>query len=89
MYGSLRLCKGREHFYESSLRKCIRPLASWLRLQPGHDEICTRRSQLVGSGKMPAFGDRAYVTSIDSLVISPRTSHSVQALRSGRELPLI
>ena len=30
---------------ESSLRKCIRPLASWLRLQPGHDEIRTRRSQ--------------------------------------------
>ena len=29
----------------SRLRKCIRPLASGLRLQPGHDEICTGRSQ--------------------------------------------
>jgi hypothetical protein len=64
---------------ESSLRKCIRPLASWLRLQPGHDEICTCCSQLNGSGKMPAFGCRAYDTSINSLVISPRTSQTVWA----------
>ena len=28
----------------SSLRKCIRPLASELLLQPGHDEIRSRRS---------------------------------------------
>ncbi|RWN48875.1 MAG: hypothetical protein EOS04_34290 [Mesorhizobium sp.] len=27
------------------LRKCIRPLASGLLLQPGHDEIRARRSQ--------------------------------------------
>ena len=30
---------------KSSLHKCIRPLASGLRLQPGHDEIRTLRSQ--------------------------------------------
>jgi transposase-like protein len=30
---------------EGSLHKCIRPLASGLRLQPGHDEIRTHRSQ--------------------------------------------
>jgi transposase len=29
---------------EDSLHKCIRPLASGLRLQPGHDEIRARRS---------------------------------------------
>jgi putative transposase len=54
---------------ESSLRKCIRPLASGLRLQPGHDEICTRRSQIAGSGMEPAFGERAYAASINALVI--------------------
>lgn len=32
-------------FDEGSLHKCIRPLASGLRLQPGHDEIRTHRSQ--------------------------------------------
>ena len=31
------------------LRKCIRPLASGLRLQPGHDEIRAHRSQINGS----------------------------------------
>lgn len=30
---------------ERSLRKCIRPLASGLRLQPGHDEMRAHRSQ--------------------------------------------
>lgn len=64
---------------ESSMRKCIRPLASGLRLQPGHDEICTRRSQLNTPGKLPAFAYRAYDTSIDFLVIGPRASQSVQA----------
>jgi transposase len=29
---------------DDSLHKCIRPLASGLRLQPGHDEIRARRS---------------------------------------------
>lgn len=32
-------------FDEGSLHKCIRPLASGLRLQPGHNEIRTHRSQ--------------------------------------------
>ncbi len=36
---------------ESSMRKCIQPLASGLPLQPDHDEICTRRSQLNTPGK--------------------------------------
>jgi putative transposase len=31
---------------DDSLLKCIRPLASELRLQPGHDEIRTPRSQI-------------------------------------------
>jgi hypothetical protein len=61
---------------ESSQRKCIRPLASGLRLQPGHDEICTRRFQIAGSGMIPAFGRRNYGASINSLVISLRASQS-------------
>jgi len=32
------------NFDEDSLHKCIRPLASELRLQPGHDEIRAQRS---------------------------------------------
>jgi hypothetical protein len=54
---------------ESSLRRCIRPLAIGLRLQPSHDEICTRRSQIAGSGMEPAFGERSYAASIKALVI--------------------
>ena len=34
-------------FDDSSLHKCIRPLASGLLLQPGHDEIRTRRSRIM------------------------------------------
>ena len=37
MYGPPRPCKARSCSDESSLHKCIRPLASGLLLQPGHD----------------------------------------------------
>jgi hypothetical protein len=39
MYGPPRPCKGLGRMDGNSLRKCIRPLASGLLLQPGHDEI--------------------------------------------------
>lgn len=39
-------CKGSRHRRRRfQLHKCIRPLASGLLLQPGHDEIRARRSQ--------------------------------------------
>lgn len=44
MYGPPRDCKGQASGGISS-HKCIRPLASGLLLQPGRDEIRTRRSQ--------------------------------------------
>ena len=40
---------------EDSLRKCIRPLASELLLQPGHDEIRAQRSQKVVRIRDPLF----------------------------------
>jgi len=40
---------------EDSLRKCIRPLASELLLQPGHDEIRAHRSQKVVRVLDPLF----------------------------------
>lgn len=55
MYGLPRPCKDFGRFDKHSLLKCIRPLASGLRLQPGHDEIRTRRSQLTGSCKGTLF----------------------------------
>jgi hypothetical protein len=78
MYGPPRHCKaGWSGLTNDSLRKCIRPLASELLLQPGHDEIHTHRSHKAGSGTKPAFSDRAYGTLIRCLVITPRTSQSV------------
>jgi transposase len=50
------------------LSKCIRPLASGLLLQPGHDEIRAHRSQLKRSC-IGTFFDRAYDAPIDCLVI--------------------
>ena len=50
MYGPPRLCKSIGRDNENSLRKCIRPLASELLLQPGHDEIRARRSYKLSSG---------------------------------------
>jgi putative transposase len=44
MYGPPRDCKAQASGGISS-HKCIRPLASGLLLQPGRDEIRTRRSQ--------------------------------------------
>jgi len=44
MYGPPRVCKAQASGGISS-HKCIRPLASRLLLQPGRDEIRTRRSQ--------------------------------------------
>ena len=40
---------------ECSLRKCIRPLASGLRLQSGPDEIRTLCFQIASSGTKPSF----------------------------------
>jgi putative transposase len=38
-----------------SLRKCIRPLASGLRLQSGHDEMRAHRSQIIVRAMTPVF----------------------------------
>jgi putative transposase len=38
-------------------RKCIRPLASGLLLQPGHDENRARRFHKTCSGTKPAFSE--------------------------------
>ncbi len=40
---SARPCKVLDRFDDFSLHKCIRPLASGLLLQPGHDEIRAHR----------------------------------------------
>jgi hypothetical protein len=40
---------------KNSLRKCIRPLASGLLLQPGHDEIRARRFQINVRAGRPFF----------------------------------
>jgi putative transposase len=55
MYGPPRPCKARGRSDEDSLLKCIRPLASGLLLQPGHDEIRARRSQINGSCRSTLF----------------------------------
>lgn len=69
MYGLPRPCKGLDHFDDCSLHKCIRPLASGLWLQPGHDEIRAHRSRLIGPGTKPVFLPRVYVALINCLVI--------------------
>ena len=43
------------HLTKNSLRKCIRPLASGLLLQPGHDEIRARRFQIKRRADCPFF----------------------------------
>lgn len=75
MYGLPRLCKALERSDFDSLRKCIRPLASGLRLQPGHDEISTPRSQIANRA-LARFRRRAYAAPINCLVIRTRTSQS-------------
>jgi hypothetical protein len=47
MYDLPRPGKGRDRSDDGSPPKCIRPLASGLRLQPGHDEIRAYRSRIV------------------------------------------
>jgi len=69
-YGPPRPCKGFDGPDGSSLHKCIRPLASGLLLQSGHDEIRAHRSRITGSGAKPAFLPRAYAALINCLVIT-------------------
>ena len=48
MYDLPRPGKGRVGSDDGSSPKCIRPLASGLLLQPGHDEIRALRSHIMG-----------------------------------------
>jgi putative transposase len=47
--------KGRVHVDDGSPPKCIRPLASGLLLQPGHDEIRAHRSHITSSCRSTLF----------------------------------
>jgi putative transposase len=71
MYGLPRRCKVFRSAVRSSLRKCIRPLASELLLQPGHDEMRAHRSQKMVRAKGARFFDRAYDAPINCSDISP------------------
>jgi len=75
--------KGRCRSDEGSPPKCIRPLASGLLLQPGHDEIRALRSQINGSCRSTFFCTE--LTMRRSTVSSslPRASLSTSAPRSG------
>jgi hypothetical protein len=55
MYDLPRPGKGRGRSDDGSPPKCIRPLASELLLQLGHDEIRAHRSQINGSCRSTAF----------------------------------
>jgi hypothetical protein len=57
MYGQPRLRNSIGRDNENSLRKCIRPLASELLLQPGHDEIRATFLQTL-LGLKPDFPER-------------------------------
>ena len=74
MYGPPRRCKVFRSAVRSSLRKCIRPLASELLLQPGHDEMRAHRSQQMVRAQGARFFDRAYDAPINCSDISPWTS---------------
>ena len=74
MYGPPRRCKAFRSAVGSSLRKCIRPLASKLLLQPGHDEMRAHRSQQMVRAQEARFFDRAYDAPINCSDISPWTS---------------
>ena len=74
MYGPPRRCKVFRSAAGSSLRKCIRPLASELLLQPGHDEMRAHRSQQMVRAQGARFFDRAYDAPINCSDISPWTS---------------
>ena len=55
MYDLPRPGKARIRSDDGSPPKCIRPLASGLRLRPGHDEIRAHRSQINGSCRSTFF----------------------------------
>ena len=76
MYGPPRRCKVFRSAVRSSLRKCIRPLASRLLLQPGHDEMRAHRSQQMVRAQGARFFDRAYDAPVNCSDISPWTSQS-------------
>src|SRR5260221_9351928 len=65
MYGPPPPCRGRDRPNDSSLHKCIRPLASGLLFRPGHDQIRAHRSRLISPGTELVFLSRAYVASIN------------------------
>ena len=83
MYGPLRLCKAFVSDDLDSLRKCIRPLASELRLQPGHDEICALRSQILSAGTRPGFpeGLTKRRSTVSSSLLEPRKLDRALSMR--------
>ena len=83
MYDLPRPGKGRDRPDDGSPPKCIRPLASGLLLQPGHDEIRARRSQINGSCRSTLFWTE--LTMRQSTVSSSlsRASLSARTSRSG------
>ena len=89
MYDLPRPGKVRDHVDDGSPPKCIRPLASGLLLQPGHDEIRACRSQIMVRAPGRFFA-RAYDTPIDCLVIllEPRNLWR-GALSERRVAPLV
>src|SRR6476620_585690 len=70
MYDLPRPGKVRDRVDDGSPPKCIRPLASGLLLQPGHDEIRAHSSQINGPCTEHAFLPRAYSALIDCFVIT-------------------
>jgi len=70
--------QGSRSFGRSSLHKCIRPLASELLLQPGHDEMHARRSRIMVRTRSTVFCTE--LTACRSTVSSSlsRTSQSVE-----------
>jgi hypothetical protein len=69
MYDLPRPGKGLGRSDDGSPPKCIRPLASELLLQPGHDEIRAHRSHIIVRAGA-RFLDRAYAAPIDCFVIT-------------------
>jgi putative transposase len=77
MYDLPRPGKARVGSDDGSPPKCIRPLASGLRLQPGHDEIRAHRSQINGSCRSTVFCTE--LTTRRSTVSSSRSRASLSA----------
>ena len=82
MYDLPRPGKVRVRSDDGSPPKCIRPLASGLRLQPGHDEIRARRSRITGSCRSTLFCTE--LTTRRSTVSSSRSRASLSADRCQR-----